>query len=352
MRYKENWPASKARLSAFWEREIVDRCCFAVVSGRTRGERRVPGDAAERLRHWTDPEDIIRRYRDNFENTFFGGEAIPQIFVDLGAGGHAGFFAGARYTFGDSVWFHPSIEHPSELVFDENSFLYQKTLALARAFVQDSQGDYFVSCPDSTGNLDALSHLMGPEALMEAMMDEPEAVQAALVKVQGAYERVMTEVLSIVRDTNEGGGTIGWLHTWAPGKHAQMQCDMSVMLSPAMFETFAMPELIAQCDLLDYPLYHFDGMEQTRHLDMLLSIPRLRVIQWTQVSGQPDALHFIPQLKRIQAAGKGLLIWVTAQQIEPLMAELSSKGLYLLANAKDRQEADAMIRLVEKCTHD
>lgn len=352
MRYKEDWPQAKARLSAFWAREVLDRCCFAVVSGERRGERRVPGDEAARLRHWTDPEAIIRRYRDGFNRTFFGGEAFPQLFVDLGAAGHAGFFRGARFTLGDSVWFHPSVRHPSEVVFDEDSFLYRKTLELARAFVADSQGDYFVSSPDSTGNLDALSHLMGPEPLMETMVDEPEAVQAALETIETAYERIMDEVYAIVRENNEGGGTIGWLQTWAPGKHAQMQSDMSVMLSPAMFERFVLPELEAQCAFLDFALYHLDGQEQVRHLDMLLSIERLRAIQWTQVAGQPDALHFLPVLRRIQAAGKCLLIVVSPEQVAPLMDALSSRGLYLLTTANDRDEAEDLLRLVARGTHD
>jgi hypothetical protein len=32
------------------------------------------------------------------------------------------------------------------------------------------------------------------------------------------------------------------MSTLAPGKHAQLQCDMSVMLSAEMTETFAFPE--------------------------------------------------------------------------------------------------------------
>lgn len=146
-----------------------------------------------------------------------------------------------------------------------------------------------VSMPDDTGNADALSHLMGPDELLPAMIEDPEAVKRALGKIQGAYERIMREVYDIVRDNNEGGSCIQWLSTWAPGMHAQMQCDMSAMISNPMFEDFIMPELRAQCDLLDNALYHFDGVEQIRHLDSLLSIPRLRAIQWTQVAGRSPA---------------------------------------------------------------
>lgn len=355
MRYKEDWDKAKARLTAFWHQEIVDRCCAAIYvyeNGAKAPERIVPGTDEERERYWTDPEEIIQRNRKLMENTYYAGEAFPCLFLDLGAGGHAGFFKGEKHYFGDSMWFFPSLQNPDDLEFDENSFLYKKTLELARAFVEDSKGDYMVSMPDDTGNADALSHLMGPDELLPAMIEEPEAVQRALGKIEGAYERIMREVYDIVRDNNEGGSCIQWLSTWAPGLHAQMQCDMSVMISNPMFEEFIMPELRAQCGLLDNALYHFDGVEQIRHLDSLLSIPRLRAIQWTQVAGQEPCTEHFAELKRIQAAGKSLVILVTPDQIRPILENLSSKGLYLITNANSRDEADRMLRDIAAWTHD
>ena len=355
MRYKNDWEQAKKRLTAFWNQEVADRCCVSVKAFDHQAlstVRIVNGTDEERFRHWTDPERIIQRNRLRMENTYYGGEAFPCIFVDLGAGGHAGFFKGAKYYFGDSVWFFPSIEEPDELEFDQNSFLYQKTLELAQSFVQDSQGDYMVSMPDSTGNADALAHLMGSENLMISMLEDPEAVQRALMKLQKAYESIMTDVYGIVKDVNEGGSCVDWLSTWAPGYHAQMQCDMSVMINNDMFKEFIMPELQAQCRHLQYPLYHFDGVEQIRHLDDLLSIPELRAIQWTQVAGQKSCMEYLPVLQKIQAAGKSLLIPCGAEQVRPLMENLSSKGLYLVTTTSTQEEADAIIHDVERLTHD
>ena len=355
MRYKNDWEQAKKRLTAFWDQQIVDRCCISVKAYDHRAlstARLVPGTDEERLRYWTDPEAIIRRNRFRMEHTFYGGESFPAIFVDLGAGGHAGFFEGEKHYFGDSMWFFPSLEHPDDLKFDKNSFLYQKTLELARAYAEDSRGDYMVSMPDSTGNADALAHLMGSENLMMAMLDEPEAVQRALGKIELAYETVMNEVYDIVKDVNEGGSCVDWLSTWAPGFHAQMQSDMSVMLSNDMFRQFVLPELQAQCKHLQYPLYHFDGVEQIRHLDDLLAIPELKAIQWTQVAGQPSCLEYLPQLRRIQQAGKSLIIIVPPRQLKPVMENLSSRGLYLITTVETQEEAEALIQQAAKLTHD
>jgi hypothetical protein len=193
---------------------------------------------------------------------------------------------------------------------------------------------------------------MGPETLMFHMVEEPEKVQAALKKVQSAYRKIHEISYSIVRDVNMGGCCIGWLRTWAPGFHAQMQSDMSVMFSNDMFAEFIEPELRTQTELLDYSLYHFDGIEQIRHLDTLLSIPKLHTIQWTQVAGQPPCTEFFPELRKIQAAGKNLLINVEPRQVEPLLQNLSSKGLCLNLWVGSPEEGEAILKQVEKLTHE
>jgi len=357
MLYKNDWEQAKKRLMAWWDGELLDRCCASVIASApvpTKNSYKIglPDDREGKIKYWTDPEWVIKRQRDAMEQTWFGGEAFPLANLDLGAAGHAGFFKGAKHSFEDSVWFFPSLTDFEDMEFDENSFLYQKTLELAKAMADDSKGDYMIAQSDCTGNADALSHLIGADELLPLMLEEPEVVQKAMKKAQYAYEMVHKNVYDIVKENNEGGSCVGWLRTWAPGFHAQMQSDMSVMISAGMFKEFIEPELRAQCDFLDYPLYHFDGIEQIRHLDSLLSIEKLRVIQWTQVVGHPPCTEYIPELKQIQKAGKNLLIHVTPDQIRPLMENLSSKGLYLLVSASDREEGEAILKEIAKYTHE
>ena len=355
MRYKEDWEKAKMRHEAFWRGDILDRCCISVKACDTYGfaeKIRIPDSDQDRVKWWTDPELIISRSRLIMENTYYGGESFPAIFVNLGAGGHAGFFRGEKHYFSDTVWFLPEMTDVSDLEFDENSFLYKKTIEIAKACVEDSQGDYMVGMPDTTGNADALTHLMGTEELLPAMLEDPEMISCALTKIEDAYERIMSEVYTITRDNNEGGGVVDWLSTWAPGFHAQMQCDMSVMISNDLYKEFILPEIKAQSGFLDYPLYHFDGIEQRRHLDMLLSVPELKAIQWTQVVGQPPCTEFFDDLRRIQEAGKNLILIVTPDQIKPIMENLSSKRLFMTTTVKHRDEADAIIKKVTEWTHE
>lgn len=356
MRYKTDWEEAKERHTAFWNHEILDRCCVSVracdekVNSLMEQFWRRNNYDTNKVR--TTPELLIEQNRLGMEHTYFAGDAFPLASVDLGASGHAGFFKGANYQIGDTVWFFPSLTDPDQLEFDENSYLYRQTLETAQALVQDSRGDYFVSMPDSTGNADALAHLLGSEELLISMIEDPEGTAKALNKIQKSYEDIMRKTYDIVKKNNQGGSCVGWLNTWAPGFHAQMQCDLSVMISNPMFKEFIMPELQTQCNFLEYPLYHFDGIEQLRHLDDLLSLPNLKTIQWTQVVGQPPVTDFIPQLQKIQAAGKNLHIAVDSKQIRPLMENLSSLGLYMTTWANSKDEADAIVKDVARMTHD
>jgi hypothetical protein len=352
------WAKSKERLTALWHNDIVDRCCLAVTAPRDGGwsqNEPFPENPKEQEDYWLDEEQVLKRYLRRFEHTCYLGEAFPQVILNLGPAGHAGFFKGCQVSYSQrTVWFQAFIHswEQDQIVFDAQSLLYRKTMQLARYFVQESGGRYFVSMPDIAGNLDALAHMRGTENLMMDLELNEQQVRRGLDLIQETWHGVNGTVYDIVKDNNDGGLTIGWLGSWAPGFHAQMNCDLSVMISPKHFATFVAPELVEQARILDFALYHLDGAEQLRHLDALLSIENLDMIQWTCVAGQPAPLHYVPALKRIQAAGKGLLIKIEAAWLEPLLTELSSRGLFLVTEADSPGEAEDLLKLAIRLTHD
>jgi hypothetical protein len=358
MEHFENWAILEKRFEALWQREIIDRCCIAVFAPRDSRyyeQEPFPDDPESKEKYWFDGEFVLRRNLHRFRHTYFGGDAFPQIFLNLGASGHAGYFKNVHYHLDNrTVWFDPMISNwkTEELKFEPVGSLYSKTLSLARYLVQESRQRYFVSMPDISGNMDALAHLRGSENLLMDLILAKDNVKEALERIQTAWLKTNREVERIVKKNNRGGCTIGWLHTWAPGFHGQLQCDLSVMISPDHFNEFVMPELETQSKLLDYPLYHLDGADQIKHLDKILSLEHLQMIQWTCVAGQPPPLAYIPELRKIQAAGKGLLIKIEPQWFEGLMTELSSKGLYLVVEACSKEDVSRILKTAEKLTHD
>lgn len=362
MNYVKDWEKSARRYEAYWQGELVDRCCVAVTAPKKPAEPLPLYSPEEVLRRWTDGEWLYERWTRQFENTYYAGDAYPVLWLNLGPSGHAGYCAGAKYKLMQqntglscTAWYDPVIadwEEDGLPQFDRESFLYRKTLELARYLSDRSGGGAMVSMPDTCGNLDALAHLRGSEELLMDMLDDGEMVRKAERVMQEIWETTITEVYDIVKENNRGAGCVGWLQVWAPGLMAQMQCDLSVMISPEQFGEYTMPELRSQCDFLPYPLYHFDGQEQRRHLDHLLSLEKLRVIQWTPVEGQPSPVEYLPALQRIQAAGKSLFLMLKPEEVRPIMEGLSSKGLHFSVNAETPEQADDIVRLVEKLTRE
>jgi hypothetical protein len=123
-----------------------------------------------------------------------------------------------------------------------------------------------------------------------------------------------------------------------------LQCDFAYMISPRMFERFVMPELAACCAALDSAFYHLDGKGQIPHLDMLLSLPRLRGIQWVPGAGHPQAEEWLPLLKRIRDGGKLCQVFVTRQGALKILRELGGKGFILkIDETLTLREAEAFL---------
>jgi hypothetical protein len=164
------------------------------------------------------------------------------------------------------------------------------------------------------------------------MLTEPEAVLAAAQKLTQGFLDSARQFFGIIKENNLGGSTHGWMNTWDYGPHGQLQADISVMISPAMYERFVLPELVALSDFYDHSVYHLDGSAQVRHLDILLSVKRINKVQWTHVAGEPPMSHFLDPLRRIQKAGKGLVLITEKEEVPKLLDGLRPEGLLLIVN--------------------
>jgi hypothetical protein len=359
MLYKEDWDKSKVRLEALWQNEIVDRCCVSVIAPKKDSKWKfgpMPDTQEELVKFYMDGEQILKRETEKFENMYFGGDGFPIIWTNFGTAGHAKYFKGSRFQFAkDTVWFEPVIKdwEKDHLVYDPEAEILKKEYETMNFLAEQGKGKFFVSMPDNCGVLDALAHLRGTDHLLFDLLEEEDHVIAAAATIQEALKDASLKQFDIIRGNNDNGSTHGWMMTWSKGRQLQLQVDFSVMISPAMYEQFAMPELEYMTNWLDNSIYHLDGQEQIRHLDMILSLKKLNAIQWTPVAGQPPTSDFIPVLQRIQKAGKGLVLIPKKHEIEKLMTGLSSRGLILVINdAEDEDEARAIVKRVTELTQE
>ena len=270
----------------------------------------------------------------------------------------AAFFGSRAELRPETVWYHPVVEdwESAELRFDKaTDSLYRATIEATRYYVAESRERYLVSLPELGSASDDLSLLRGMQPLVLDMIERPQPVKAALAQLAEAWVEINEELYAIASEANDGGCPIEWMQSWAPGRHYQMSCDFSAVLSPALFDEFIVPELRTYLQVNDYAVYHWDGPDAVKYLDSLLAIDEIEAIQWTQGAGSPPASDplWITQYRKIQAAGKKLILpFVEITEVETLLSQLSSRGLLMATHAQSEDEARRLLRQVERWTRD
>jgi 5-methyltetrahydrofolate--homocysteine methyltransferase len=184
-------------------------------------------------------------------------------------------------------------------------------------------------------------------------MDDPELVQDQRRKLTDLWIRYYDELDQIIRPGCRG--TSCWTPIWSTQKTYMLQSDFCYMISPKMFERFVLPDIAACCDYLDYGFYHLDGKGQIPHLDYLLSITRLRGIQWIPGDGQPGPEDWLPLLKRIRDGGKLCQVFVRPEGALKIVRNLGGKGFLFVVSTgvggiETSEQVEAFLNTLENET--
>jgi 5-methyltetrahydrofolate--homocysteine methyltransferase len=185
-------------------------------------------------------------------------------------------------------------------------------------------GNVVLGHTDMGGVLDILASFRTTQQLLYDLYEGPEEVRRCCRDITMLWKRYYDEAYEIASRT--GKGTTFWAPLLCKGRGYMLQCDFSAMISPKMFEEFVLDDLTVLCDGLDHAFYHLDGPGAVRHLDILLSIPSLKGIQWVPGSGCPGHSNWLPLLKRIRDSGKLCQIYVSPANALLIDREIGSKG--------------------------
>lgn len=303
-------------------------------------------------------ETVVDDYQKILEGGYFLGACLPKFYVNAGPGVLAAFLgAGFKFLEG-SAWFSPPTvngvsweQTPLEkihLTFNKDHPLLNRIRNLMRAGIERFGNQVVYGLTDIGGNLDVLASLVGSQRLAMELHDRPAEVERLCEEIRVFWLDCYN---CLHADLDAAGmGSSAWASVWAPGRSYMLQSDFAYMISPAMFKRFVMPDLKACCDAMSYPFYHLDGKGQIRHLDQLLSLEKLRGIQWVQGDGAPPAEEWLDLLRRIREGGKRCQVYVTAKGARKIMDALGGKGfVFDIIDDMTRNEAE---RVVEELTRD
>lgn len=339
--YKHNWPEARSRLEAFWHMEIIDRPCISVVAPLRKARAVAP--AVDYKAKWSDPEYVAQALDAAHEATYFGGEAMPGGTLMVGYC----FAYGAPLHFREqTIWQEPIIqswETAPELSIDEDDWGWQQVLKVVARCAEVSAGKWLTSIPAIMQPNDLVAVLRGGEPFCLDMIDHPAELKRALRSALDYYFVLYERIQAILASTQ--AGSMSWLPVWCPWpRHNTLQSDISCCISSRMFDEFIAPEIEEQCRWFDATLYHLDGPDALHHLDRLLAIDGLHGIQWTAGEGNPTGLAWLDLYRRIQAAGKAVIVSLRYDEVETALRELRPEGLFVLTHAASPDDADALLR--------
>jgi len=371
MKYKPDWDAAKTRSEAWWNHAVVDRCCIAVhapkknvplppVPDLQNGpwlhglENLKETDHAAIRNWWTDADQNFDRAMLWFENTYFGGEALPITYVNWGAMAMAALFGSPPEFFLTSVWYPAVIKDWTEWQWDfdkDTSETWRTIVQIVERFIAGAQGNYFVGSPELGNGADVLSLMRGMDKLALDLVMHPEQVRQGVEFISNVWVDLMEDVHQMTARVNEGGNTVAWMGLWAPGRTDQIACDFSSVISPQMFTEFFIPEILKMGDWCEYGVYHLDGPTCMRNmLDILLEIDQIKTIQFTPGAGMPPTYseEYIPKYQKILASGKNLYLLTAPDEVEKILTYLPPEGLFMRTYVNSQEEAEALLRIVGK----
>jgi len=304
---KQNEDEARARLRAFWAGSSLGR---PVVLTGVKGPPipRVPRQAWDDLpREEIDWRPDMHAFTTDWWLGHAGdqwlGEAMPRVcFAPACCLGLPAALVGARYRYdGNTAWIEPLPELYDRPLprFDPLAAPFVRLRECVQAQIDAVKGRAFVNPPLFLDALTTLSMLRTPAQLCLDLIERPAEVHRwrdALTRIYtDTYEWIYRQLLAA------GHGEAGSFFTLtAEGRMEAVQCDFAVMLSPDQFAEFALPDLRATTDYLDFSLYHMDGTCQMRFVDHLATLPKLNGIQWNPEPQAGSSVKWLDALREIR----------------------------------------------------
>jgi len=341
----------RQRIEAFWEREVLDRPVvqFGLLKPPAeRVELPISRHAVSEDR-WLDVEYQARYALANLSNHEYLGDTLPIAYPNLGPEVFSSFY-GCPIHFGDfgTSWTDPILEnweHADALRLDWRHPMMRKLEEMTDALLEVGKDRFIVGMTDWHPGGDAIAAFRDPQNLAIDMIVHRDEVMALLKRLEADYFAVYDHFYYKLR--NAGQPITTWTALVADGKYYVPSNDFSIMISKTMFDEVFLPGIVNECRFLDRSIYHLDGPGALRHLDSLLAIPELDALQWVFGAGNEGFHRWVWVYQRAQAAGKGVQVICTFDEIDAIMEARSPRGLFLSVSEVPSREAglDMLARL-------
>lgn len=321
-----DFPAIAARHEAWWEQSLVDHPLF-LGAANTNPNRPI----TRRLELLEQPEQWLVAKQADLQQQHRVGDTLPAMRVDFGPVLLGGLFGGVREIGADTSWTHSFIHddwsNAPDWTISDGQPVWKRLRHLARLAAETAKGCHLVCTPDLGNSADVLLNLRGATGLCTDVITRPKRVCQAVEAMIPSWLRIYTSLYDDI--LTPGAGLVHWLGLWSNQPYDVLACDFNALIGPQTFAELFLPPIAQQAAIVGRTVFHLDGPDAARHIDLLLDIPQLQAIQFTPGAGTPSALVWLEMFQKIQQKRKSLLVFCPAGEVMSLCKQLCLEGLAL-----------------------
>lgn len=355
--FKPDFATTAARFEAWWQCELVDRPPVTLWLGPSRPYSGPESRHPTLRERWLDVKFSVDAAVAALATADYVADTLPVFWPNAGPEITSTLY-GCELEFGkDTAWSSPVIHGPEDWekllsVPPDFNNVYWRTVEEQTAYAQAiCAGRYLVGLSDLHGSFDILAGLRDPQELCTDMVDCPELVaKAGLHVAQGYIESFRRNYAPLAK---AGFGSTTWCPLYHAGPAYVPSCDFWCMVSPQVAERYILPTLLLEMQAFERSLFHLDGPDALRHLDLVLDLPGLNALQWVFGTGHGPAARWLDIYRRALAKGKA--VQVLAESPADALAVLEAlgpRGLWLTVTdgiSSPQQAADFVAAVDRAC---
>jgi hypothetical protein len=335
-----------ARHQQFWGPKFEGEGAYFALASPLPQFRRT----ADRYDHWLDLEYRLEVLEESFDQAFFLGDAVPCLDPDFGPS-FLPSLLGRPYKVSErTVWFDVEpFEDPDEifgLSIQRESSYYRVFTEYTRRACEMSEGRFLVGVTDMGSEIDVLASLYNRESLLADMLLEPKRVKRLLEKVGEWWKEATLENERAIREWQDH--TITWVPVANAQPWAPILSELAAMVSPIVFEDIIIPSIKRESGIYDQILFNVDGDSYARHLQQVLSLPKLHSIEWDpnvkyNASGRTEKDFTTPEaitiIRTILERKKIVFNAIPAHQVPYIMEHIPHDGVFFYLEFDSPSEA-------------
>jgi hypothetical protein len=346
---KPDFDECLARIYAWYEQRIIDRPPVRFHHHNIEYERKrtIPGAWTSARQRWLDAEFQVKTFVDSLAGTEFLGETFPLFWPNLAAVVY-NLLLGQPAEFDDvTVWTHPwvdDLDHPPPLGVQWEGEYFRAVEALMDRALDAGAGRFLVGYTDIYGGIDCTAGVRGTERMCMDLVTNPQGILRLIDGVFHDYPALYAHFDRQLKARDQLSVT--WMALPSFGTFNVLACDFAVNISRQHFDEFCMPVTRREAELFTHNVFHMDGPGVAKNLDSILTLPNLAAIQWAQGIGKNlPILQWIPLIKKIQAAGKSVIVDLQPAELDDFLRQVDPRGIMLWVSAEPKDQRDVLERV-------